>query len=380
MIYFDNASTTHKKPDRVVKAITDYISFENANPGRSAHKLSINASKRVFEARERIARFFNVTDSRNVIFTMSATDSINMALCGILNAGDHVIISSLEHNSVLRPLTNLVENHGIGISMISCDKQGHLDPAQIKRTINPSTKLIVLTGASNVIGTIMPIKEIGEIAKSNGTHLFVDAAQTAGSIQIDMQNDNIDLLAITGHKHLLGPQGIGVLCINADIKIRPFRMGGTGTNSWLDKQPDFLPDHLEAGTLNVPGIIGLSEAIAYIEENGIDSIRKKESELMNLIIEDINNIDDIILYGPKKSNEIVPVISFNIKNKEPSQVALILDREFDIMSRPGLHCAPNAHKTIGSYPEGTVRFGLCHLNTVDEIKQAVSALRYISEN
>jgi len=379
-IYLDNAATSFPKPESVYKAVSDTLRNYGSSPGRGGHKMSIQTEKLIFETRERIASFFNIPNSSNVIFTFNVTMGINLALKGFLKAGDHVLTSSMEHNAVMRPLKRL-ENPplgGISKTVVQCSKEGFLNSKDIEREIKPNTKLIIITHASNVVGTILPIREVGEIAKKKGIAFLVDAAQSAGLLPIDVQRDNIDMLGCTGHKSLFGPQGTGFLYIKDGLDIKPLIEGGTGSNSESDEMPDFFPDKFQAGTLNTPGIAGLGAGIEFIQKEGLKNIRAKELHLTTEIMNGLKNIKGVKLYGSLNPLDRVAVVSFNIEGKDPADVGNILNEKYDIMSRVGLHCAPNAHRTIGTFPEGTVRVSVGYFNTEGDIDKLIKAVKDIA--
>lgn len=377
MIYLDNAATSFPKPDIVYDSILQGMKEYGANPGRSGHKLALMAGRALFDTRELLSRLFNIDNPMNIIFTSNCTDSLNLGLKGILNPGDHVITSSMEHNSVLRPLKTL-EKAGIEVTIIQCSKEGIIDTEDIKNNIKSNTKLIVTTHASNLTGTIFPIGEIGCIAKKNGIIYMVDAAQSAGVYDIDVKAMNIDMLAFPGHKSLLGPQGTGGLYIRDGLEVKQLKEGGTGSQSNLLEQPDILPDRFESGTPNTPGIVGLGSGVRYILERGIQEIRAHEGELTRHFIDELKKIPNLKLYGPCDTKKQAPVVSLNIGEEDSSEISYILDQEFDIAVRPGLHCAPLAHKTIGAFEQGTVRFSIGLFNTHEDIEKAVEAIKTIS--
>lgn len=378
MIYLDNAATSFPKPEVVYKAILNNMKNFGANPGRSGHKMALEAGRGIFKGREIIAELFNIDDPMQIVFTSNATESLNLAIKGILNPGDHVITTSMEHNSVLRPIKTL-ENNGVENSIIQCDESGILNPQDIRNAIKENTKLIVITHASNVTGTLMPIKEVGEIAKEKGVLFLVDAAQTAGIYDIDIKTMHIDLLAMAGHKGLMGPQGTGVLYIKEGIEVRPLKEGGTGSKSQELIQPLMLPDRYESGTPNTLGIAGLTAGIEYILQEGIDKIRKHEEFLTEYFIEGLNKIKKVKIYGPKDIKKQVAVVSINIGEEDSSEMAYILDKAFDIAVRPGLHCAPLAHKTLGTSEQGTVRFSMGYFNIKEDIDSALKAIKDICQ-
>lgn len=374
-IYLDNAATSYPKPECVIKAMEDYFKNIGANAGRAAHRRSIEASKIVFETRELVANLIGATDSSRIIFTQNATESLNLAILGLrLNKGDEVLTSSIEHNSAMRPLKYLERKQKIKIDVVKCGPDGQLDPESIAARITKKTKLIVINHASNVLGTILPVREIGMLAKKYNIPFLVDAAQTIGFVPMNVIKDHLDLLAFSGHKGLLGPQGIGCLYIKEGIELKPLKFGGTGSNSASLLQPDFLPDKYESGTLNLPGIAGLNAGIRFILKKGIDNISDHIQNLTGILIEKLLKLKGITVYGTRNKNLQTGVVSINIKGIEPSEIGRILDKEYDIATRVGLHCSPLAHKTIGTFPKGTVRISLGLFNTVQEIEEVVKAL------
>lgn len=378
MIYFDNAATSFPKPNVVYDSILKVMKEYGANPGRSGHKLALKLGREIFETRELIAQLFNIDNPMNVIFTFNCTESLNIGIKGILKRGDHVITTSMEHNSVLRPLMNL-KKEGIEITIVKGDSIGKIDPKDIENSIKENTKLIVITHVSNLTGTIMPIEEIGKIAKRNGIYFLVDAAQSAGVYDIDVEKMNIDILAFPGHKGLLGPQGTGGLYIRDGLDVKELKQGGTGSISHLLEQPEIRPDRYESGTPNGPGIVGLGVGIRYILQKGIENIRKHEEELTSHFIEEALKIDGVKIYGPLNIKEQGAVVAINIGVEDSSEVSYILDENYNICVRPGLHCAPLAHKTIGTFKQGVVRFSFGPYNTHDEIEQGIKAIREISK-
>ncbi len=380
MIYLDNAATSYPKPKEVGQAMLYFLEKVGASPGRSGHRLSIEAGRLLYQTRESLAELLNVIDPLRIIFTLNVTEALNLALKGLLQPGDQVITSSMEHNSVMRPLREL-EKKGVEIKIISCSPQGILDLVDIERAIKKNTKLIVLNHGSNVIGSILPISIVGEITRKHNILFLVDTAQTAGCYPLDIKKDNIDLLAFTGHKALFGPPGTGGLVIGERVdikKLNPLKVGGTGSWSESEEQPDFLPDIYESGTPNTVGLSGLNEGVRFILKEGVDKIRQHELELTKKLIEGLKEIPGVIVYGEDQVKNRVAVISFNIKDQLPSEVGLRLDEEYNIMSRVGLHCAPAAHKTIGTFPIGTVRFSMSWFNTFEEVDQTILAVRNIA--
>jgi cysteine desulfurase family protein len=376
MIYFDNAATSWPKPPRVAEAMIHFLNEVGANPGRSAHRLAVEAGRIVYNAREAVAELFNAPDPLRVVFGHNVTEALNLALRGLLRPGDHVITSSMEHNSVMRPLRAL-EQQGVEVTVVRCSTEGFLDPADVEAAVRPNTTMIVLNHASNVVGTLLPVAEAGRIARRHGLLLLVDAAQTGGAYPIDVQADSIDLLAFTGHKSLYGPMGTGGLIIGewVDVeRMEPLKRGGTGSRSEWEEQPDFLPDLCESGTPNAVGLAGLEAGVRWVLEQGVDAIRAHEVELTQRLIDGLTDIPGVTVYGGLDATHQTATVSFNIAGMEPSEVGLLLDEEYGILCRVGLHCAPAAHKIIGTFPTGTVRFGLGAFNTQGEVDAAVAAV------
>jgi cysteine desulfurase family protein len=379
MIYLDHAATSWPKPREVITAMADFLEQAGGNPGRAGHHLSIDAGRIVYNARETLAEFFNASDPLRVIFTANATQAINLCLYGILRPGDHVITSSMEHNAVMRPLRNL-ESRGVRLSVAPCAPDGSMDPGAIVAAIRPSTRIIAITHAGNVTGTILPIAEIAEAAHQSGVLLLVDAAQTAGALPLDVQAMNIDFLAFTGHKGLQGPPGTGGLVIGDRVNtkdLEPLWRGGTGSRSEFEIQPEDLPDKFESGTVNGPGIAGLGAGVQYIMKKGVEAIRAQEIELTRQLAEGMKGIDGVAVYGPDDATRSVAIVSFTAVGHRVSDIGLRLDEEFGILSRVGLHCAPAAHRTIGTFPEGVVRFALGLETTREEIALAIEAVKQI---
>jgi len=373
LIYFDNAATSGPKPDSVMRAICDCLKNANANPGRSAHSLSIKAAELIYRTREIIGELFHFSNTENIVLTKNATEALNIAIYGTLNEGDEVITTSMEHNSVLRPLNHLKDKGTIDLKILKADENGVVQPQQIEAAISDKTKLIAVTSASNVTGTKLNLGDIYKVTQAAGVKMLVDGAQGAGSTEIDLEKTPFDFLAITGHKHLLGPQGTGALIIKNPYEVAPFMRGGTGSLSEKTIHPDFPPDKFEAGTLNTPGYAGLAEGIRFILQTGIKSIIEREHQLIQYLLKSLLKIKEIEVYAPYVDR--VGIVSFNIKGVMSSEVSHYLDTEWGICTRPGLHCAPEAHKTLGTFPQGTVRFSLSYFNTQEEIDTAILALK-----
>ena len=378
MIYLDNGETTFPIP----KVVTDkfmecYLGYA-CNPWSSGHKLAMKMDLEIYETREKICKLINWTEVLNVIFTFNATDSLNLAIKGVLEEGDHVITTSMEHNSVLRPLNQLRKEGKIELSIVYADDKGYIDPQKIFEALTPNTKMIVTTHMSNVFGTIVDIKAIGDFCKENNILYLVDASQSIGVLDIDVQEMNIDLLAFPGHKALFGPMGTGALYIKEGIIVKPLKEGGTGSYSHSIDQPDLYPDSLESGTPNGVGIIALGKGIDFINEVGLENIRNHEMSLKNHFIELLKDNEDVILYGTLDDRQGA-VVSLNVKDMDSSEISYILSDEFDIYTRPGFHCAPLAHKTMGTEELGAIRFSFGYYNTLEEIDKTVEALLNIIE-
>lgn len=378
MIYLDNAATSFPKPQEVVQEMTTCITEYCANPGRGGHSMALRSAGIIYDTRVLLAKLFHIENPMQIVFTKNATESINIALKGILVEGDHVITSSMEHNSVMRPIKHL-EKKGISHTIVQCDTQGQICIQDIEQAITSKTKLIVITHASNVTGTLMPIEEIGELAKKHGLLFMVDASQTAGVYPIDVQQACIDLLAFPGHKGLLGPQGIGGLYVSEAVTVQTLLEGGTGSHSELLEQPLALPERLESGTLNTPGIAGLYGALQFIDRIGIDQIRKTEQQHIDFLLGKMKNIPHLVLYGPSDSSKQTGIISFNFKDVESSEVSYVLSEGYGIATRSGLHCAPLAHQTIGTKGIGTVRISPGYFTTEEELNKLIDALYDISK-
>ena len=353
LIYFDNAATSWPKPPGVRAALDRYFGDAGGNPGRSGHRMSIAAAQVVEEARDTLGRLLNVDDPSRVIITKNATEALNTAIFGLLQPGDHAVTTSIEHNSVMRPLRHL-ESRGVALTVVRCSPTGTLDPSAIEAALRPDTRLLVTVHGSNVMGAVLPINEIAAIARKRGVPYLVDASQTAGAIPVDLAALGVDLLACTGHKSLLGPTGTGALCIGEGVTLQPLMRGGTGSRSDLEIQPDFLPDALESGTLNVAGLAGLAAGVKYLLDVGVASVAAHERELVARFLLGAAEIDGVRVYGPASLDDRCGVLCFNIEGLVSSDVGLLLDRDYGILSRTGLHCAPGAHRTIGTFPTGTV--------------------------
>lgn len=382
MIYFDNAATSWPKPPQVAEAMVHFMNEIGANAGRSGHRLAVEAGRIVYEAREAVADLFNAPDPLRIVFGLNVTEAMNLTLRGYLRPGDHVITSSMEHNAVMRPLRQL-EREGVELTVLPCSPEGRLDPAAIEPAVRPHTAMIVLNHASNVVGSLLPIAEAGRIARNHGALLAVDTAQTAGAYPVDVAADGVDLLGFTGHKGLCGPMGAGGLIVGDRVdveRLAPLKRGGTGSNSEREEQPDFLPDKYESGTANVVGLAGLAAGLRFVLANGVETIRAHEVALTRRLIAGLQSMPNVTVYGGLDAELQTATVSFNVAGWLPSDVGLRLDEEFDILCRVGLHCAPAAHKTIGTFPTGAVRFGLSYFNTTEEIDRALAAVAIIARS
>jgi len=378
-IYADHAATTFPRPKEVVDAISEYLTQNSFNPGRGGYRRSLDAARIVYDTRTSLAEFFNVPCPEQVIFTPGATYALNLLFKGLLRTGDHVLISSMEHNAVIRPLYRLSEETGIRIEILPCNRDGTFDPLKLKEALCDDTRLVVLTHASNVTGTIMPIHEIGEILAGSNVLYAVDAAQTAGTLKLDFQALNCDYLVFSGHKGLLGPPGIGGICMSeraAEIT-SPLVEGGTGSRSDEEWQPEFLPDKFESGTQNVPGIAGFAAGLRIVRKVGIESIAKHKLDLTYAFLEGLAALPGVSVYGTNRASNMTSVVSINIEGIDNGALSYDLDEKFGIMTRSGLHCAPLAHKTIGTFPQGTLRFSFGLNNTYEDVRCIIEALREI---
>jgi len=380
IIYLDNAATSWPKPPCVAEAMVRFLAEVGANPGRAAHRRANEAAHIIYDVRERIAALFNCGDPQRVAFGPNVTEALNLTLAGTLKPGDHVITSSMEHNSMMRPLRWL-ERGGVDVSVAQCSADGFLEPADIRSAVRRTTKMIAVNHASNVTGSIAPVRELGAIAREYGLLLLVDAAQSGGVLDIDMRRDMADLVAFTGHKSLYGPMGTGGLAIGERVDIaamRPLKRGGTGSRSQYEEQPDFTPDAFESGTPNVVGLAGLAASVQWLQTTGIAAIRTKEQALTRRCINGLRAIDGVRIYGPGDAERQVANVCFTVRNADAGAVARILDERFGVLCRAGLHCSPSAHRTMGTFPNGTVRFSIGYFTTEDDVDAAVSAVESIA--
>lgn len=375
MIYLDNAATTMKKPQCVIDAVVNAMTHMG-NAGRGANEAALDASRVIYDTREKISDLFNLQNPSRVAFTCNSTESLNTAIKGVLTRSDHAITTSLEHNSVLRPLYEL-ESKGMELSVVECDENGNINYDDFESLIKDNTKAIVCTHASNLVGNLLDVKKIGEIAKKYNLVFIVDASQSAGVFPIDMQDMNIDILCFTGHKGLLGPQGTGGLCVRENVNIRPLKVGGSGVNTFSKTHPDVMPTMLEAGTLNGHAIAGLNAALDYLKEEGIENIRNREEELMFRFYNGIKDIKDIEIYG-NFENKRAAIVTFNIGDIDSAAFSDELSLYYNISTRPGAHCAPLMHKAMNTVDQGAVRFSFSHYNTEEEIDTAINAVKEIA--
>ena len=399
-IYLDNASTSFPKPPQVQDAMMHYLTHVGANPGRSGHQLAIEAAGIIQGARENIARLFHIDDLSRIVFTLNVTESLNTIINGFLNQGDHVVTTAMEHNSVMRPLKHLEMRGMISLSVIACDRKGFLDLEALKKALNKKTSLVIVNHASNVCGTIQDIRAVRSVIGK--IPLLVDAAQTAGCYPIDVMTDAIDFLAFTGHKGLLGPQGTGGFYMRKGLSIRPLKLGGTGSVSEKMEQPEFLPDALESGTQNNVGLAGLGAGVAFLLHEGVEKIREHEKILLTTFLDELYDAQGVTIYGPLDAARQTATVSITFDSIMPgeddpgftgcgsinlawleegittNEAGNLLDTEHDILVRSGLHCAPLAHQTLGTYPEGTIRVSFGYFNTLEDVVYTTDIIRKIA--
>lgn len=378
-IYFDNGSTSWPKAPGVAEAVADLLTHGAFNVNRGNYEGAYEVAGRVLDTRDKLARLFHVEDSRRVIFTPGVTYALNYFIQGFLKAGDHVIVSGIEHNAVMRPLYQMTRR-GVEYEIAPVDAQGNLDPGQVEQRIRPSTKAVILSHASNVCGTVLPIEEVSDICRRHHLFFVVDSAQTAGMLDIDAGKLQIDFLAFAGHKSLLGPQGIGGFLISEklDKEMKPYIAGGTGSQSDLLEMPECLPDKYESGTMNLPGIIGLHVALTYLEQEGIQKLCEKKMELTGYFLERVFQIPRVRVVGRPDLEQRVAVVSLDFPDMDNAVAAFELDSRAGVMTRVGLHCAPVAHRSLGTFPRGTVRFAFSAANTREEIDICTAAIRELT--
>ena len=375
-LFLDNAATSFPKPDSVYSAMDAVMREIGVAPGRGGYRQSLAAARIVFETRSALARFFGVSDSSRLIFTHSATESLNIAVMGLLKPGDHVVSTTVEHNALLRPL-HLVSGRGVEVTYVQANREGLVSAQEIAKALRPNTRLVAFAHSSNVTGTVQPLQEIVEVARKGGALTLVDAAQSAGYFPLDLEGMGIDLLAAPGHKGLYGPPGTGILALAAGLKLEPLLVGGTGSSASSPEQPEGLPERFESGTTNTPAIAGLKAGLDFLLETGLDAIQAKGKLLVGEIVEGLRAVPGAIVYGPA-TGERGGAVSFNLQGRDPAEIGFILDSEYDISVRAGLHCAPDVHRTIGSYPTGTVRVSPGFFNSSEDISFFLTAIREIA--
>ena len=372
-LFLDNAATSFPKPDSVYRAMDAALREVGVAPGRGGYRQSLAAARIVFEARAALAAFFGLSDSSRLIFTHSATESLNLAVNGLLKPGDHVVSTTVEHNALLRPL-HLARSRGVQVSFVPADREGVVSEREIGRALRPNTRLVALAHCSNVTGALQPIAEIARLARERGALLLLDAAQSAGYFPLDLSRMGIDLLAAPGHKGLYGPPGTGVLAVAEGIRLEPIMVGGTGGNASSPEQPEEMPERFESGTTNTPALAGLKAGLDFLLETGLEVVRAKGKLLVEQLLEGLHQIPGAVLYGPARG-ERGAAVSFNLEGHDPATLGYLLDSGYDISVRAGLHCAPDVHRTIGSYPAGTVRVSPGFFNTQEDISYFLKALR-----
>lgn len=379
MIYLDNAATSWPKPEAVYKTQDETSRRAAANPGRASHRMAVALEQAILDARHHIARFFNAEGPARIVFTLNATDALNIALKGVLRPGDHVVSSSLEHNSVNRPLGGLERDGVIAWTRVPAGADGIVDPDAVRKALTPKTRLVAMIHGSNVTGMLQPIADMAKIAHAAGALLLADASQTAGAVPIDVQAEGIDMLACPGHKALYGPQGTGLLYVRRGVDIHAFREGGTGTKSEEAHHPEEMPEHLEGGTPNAVGIVTLGAGVKYIKQLGLAKVRAHETALLQRLLDGLRPIPKVRVFGPPGLEKRLALVSFVVEGYDPQEVGAILDESFGISCRTGLHCAPGCHQSLGTFPSGTVRFSMGMFNTPEDIDAAVKAVREITE-
>ena len=377
VIYLDNAATSWPKPPAVGETMCHYLETVGGSPGRGGHRRAVEAGRIVFDAREGMAELLGAPDVERVILLKNATEALNLALLGTLRRGDRVVVSSLEHNSVMRPLRHLEGERDVEVHVVRCDPQGSLDPARLAAALTEPTRLVAVAHGSNVTGALAPLGELADVAHDAGAMLLVDAAQTAGAHPIDAAALGVDLLAFTGHKSLFGPQGTGGLVIAGEVP-EPIIHGGTGSNSEAEMQPELLPDRFESGTLNGVGFAGLGAGVGYIVAEGLEHIASRGRARLARLLDGLAAIPRVRVFGPADPERQLGVVSLEVEGRSPAEVGMLLDERYGILTRVGLHCSPAAHRTIGTVPVGTVRLSLSDLTPDDHIDRAVAALRELA--
>ncbi len=377
-IYFDNGSTSFPKAPGVGDAIRDIIEHGAYNINRGGYEGAYEVADMVLTTREQLCRLFHFSESRNVVFTPSITYSLNYVIKGLLKPGDHVIVSSMEHNGMMRPLVQMA-HQGVTFDAAQADRDGVLDPQKVEDLIRPNTRAVMMLHASNLCGTMLPIQQVGEICARHGLIFVVDTAQTAGVFPIDMEKMHIDALCFTGHKGLRGPQGVGGMLLRDELcsQMTPLISGGTGSRSDSEEVPDFMPDRFESGTMNLPGIAGLHRALTYLEEYGIENIARQELAICQRFIDGALTLPDTRVVGKLTTQDRAAIVSLDFQKMDNAEVSFLLDNQYGVMTRCGLHCAPRAHKSLGTFPQGTVRFSFSHHNTPEEVDTCIEGLRKI---
>ena len=378
IIYLDNAATTFPKPKEVLEQTFEAYTRFGVNPGRSGYDLCLLAGDLVVDTRRELTRFFGGSDPNRLVFAANATDALNLAIQGVLAEGDHVVSTTIEHNSVIRPLNHLARDRGVEVDFVPVDPGGRVSPRAIAARLRPNTRLVIVNHGSNVIGTIQPVGEIGRLCRAHGVTFAVDTAQTAGVVPLDMRAMCIDIVAFTGHKSLLAPTGIGGLCVGDGVEIRPTRFGGTGVNSINPYHLDEYPYRLEAGTGNVLGVAGLHFGQAYIAARGLDAIYRHEMALFSRLQQGLEAVDGLILHGTASLEDRLPVLSFTLAGRDPAEIGTLLDVEHNVAARTGLQCAPLIHRQMGTEAHGTVRFSVGPLNTEDDVESAIAAVTKVA--
>ncbi len=378
MIYLDNAATTRRKPPQVIDAVVNAMTTMG-NAARGAHSSSLEASRALYDARCKLAKLLGCPQPDHVIFTANSTEALNIAINGTLNPGDHVISTDLEHNSVLRPLYRLEEAGTISLDFVPADRLGNIDYAGFERLIRPETRAIVCTHGSNLTGTLVDLKRVGEICRRNSLLFIVDASQTAGAVPVHMEELGVDILCFTGHKGLMGPQGTGGLCVRPGVEIRPWKVGGSGVHSYDRSQPQDYPTRLEAGTLNSHGIMGLSAALDFIQEVGVEEIARHEAALTRRFYDGVSRINGVTVYGDFSQPERGAIVTLNIRDYDSAEMSDALSQAYDIATRPGAHCAPRMHQALGTVDQGAVRFSFAWYNTQEEVDAAIQAVAELAQ-
>lgn len=378
MIYLDNAATTLHKPPQVIDAVVRAMT-SMGNAARGAHGGALEASRTVYATRVKLAKLFGCPRPDHVVFTTNSTEALNIAISGVLRPGDHAVTTDCEHNSVLRPLYRLEEERGVALDIVPADNLGRVDYGDFEQLIRPGTRAVVCTHASNLTGNVLDVARIGEMAHRHGALLIVDASQTAGALPIDMEGMGIDVLCFTGHKGLMGPQGTGGLCVRPGVEIAPWKVGGSGVHSYDKHQPREYPTRLEAGTLNGHGIAGLSAALDYIGQVGLEAIEEKERSLMERFYRAVSGLESVTVYGDFTQSRRSAIVTLNIRDYDSAAVSDELSETYGIATRPGAHCAPRMHRALGTTERGAVRFSFSWFNTEDEVDEAVRAVRELAE-